>query len=82
VGFAAETEDLLANAAQKLEAKNLDLVVANDVTARGAGFEAETNAVLILRRDGTRIEVPLASKREVAERILDEVGTLRRAVRP
>jgi phosphopantothenoylcysteine decarboxylase/phosphopantothenate--cysteine ligase len=81
VGFAAETEDLLANAAQKLEAKNLDLVVANDVTAPGAGFGAETNAVVILRRDGTRVEVPLASKREVAERILDEVGALRRAAR-
>jgi phosphopantothenoylcysteine decarboxylase/phosphopantothenate--cysteine ligase len=81
VGFAAETEDLLGNATQKLEAKNLDLVVANDVTAPGAGFEAETNAVLILRRDGTRVAVPLASKREVAERILDEVGTLRRSAR-
>ncbi len=77
VGFAAETEDLLRNAAQKLEAKNLDLVVANDVTAPGAGFEAETNAVVLLRRDGGRVDVPLASKREVAERILDEVRALR-----
>jgi phosphopantothenoylcysteine decarboxylase/phosphopantothenate--cysteine ligase len=81
VGFAAETQDLLRNAAQKLEAKNLDLVVANDVSAPGAGFEAETNAVVILRRDGSRTDVPLASKREVAERILDEVTALRRAAR-
>jgi phosphopantothenoylcysteine decarboxylase/phosphopantothenate--cysteine ligase len=81
VGFAAETEDLLRNAALKLEAKNLDLVVANDVTAPGAGFDTETNAVVILRRDGGRTDVPLASKREVAERILDEVAALRRAAR-
>ena len=76
VGFAAETEDLLANAARKLEVKNLDLVVANDVTVPGAGFGGDTNAVVLIRRDGSRIEVPLASKREVAERILDEVRAL------
>jgi phosphopantothenoylcysteine decarboxylase/phosphopantothenate--cysteine ligase len=79
VGFAAETEDLLANARRKLEAKNLDLIVANDVTAQGAGFGGETNAVVLLRRDGQRRDVPLASKREVAERILDEVIALRAA---
>lgn len=73
VGFAAETEDLVANAKQKLEAKNLDLVVANDVTRPGAGFGTPTNAVVLLRRDGSRRDVPLASKREVAERILDAV---------
>jgi phosphopantothenoylcysteine decarboxylase/phosphopantothenate--cysteine ligase len=79
VGFAAETEDLVANARKKLEAKNLDLVVANDVTAAGAGFGGDTNAVVLLRRDGGRVDVPLASKREVAERILDEVRALRAA---
>jgi phosphopantothenoylcysteine decarboxylase / phosphopantothenate---cysteine ligase len=79
VGFAAETEDVLANARKKLEAKNLDLIVANDVTAEGAGFGGETNAVVLLRRDGQRRDVPLASKREVAERILDEVIALRTA---
>jgi phosphopantothenoylcysteine decarboxylase / phosphopantothenate---cysteine ligase len=77
VGFAAETEDLVANARRKLEAKNLDLVVANDVTAEGAGFGADTNSVVLLRRDGARVDVPVASKREVAERILDEVRALR-----
>jgi len=77
VGFAAETEDLVANARGKLESKNLDLVVANDVTAEGAGFGGDTNAVVLLRRDGGRVDVPVASKREVAERILDEVRALR-----
>jgi phosphopantothenoylcysteine decarboxylase/phosphopantothenate--cysteine ligase len=77
VGFAAETEDLVANAQKKLEAKNLDLVVANDVTAEGAGFGSDTNAVILLKRDGSRVDVPVASKREVAERILDEVRALR-----
>ena len=81
VGFAAETGDLVARAAQKLEGKNLDLIVANDVTAPGAGFGGDTNAVVLLRRDGTRIDVPLASKREVAERILDEVRALLPAAR-
>jgi len=81
VGFAAETEDLVGNARKKLEAKNLDLVVANDVTAPGAGFGGETNAVVLLRRDGGRVDVPLGSKREVAERILDEVRALRSAGR-
>jgi phosphopantothenoylcysteine decarboxylase/phosphopantothenate--cysteine ligase len=77
VGFAAETEDLVANAKKKLAAKHLDLIVANEVTAAGAGFGGQTNAVVLLRRDGQRRDVPLASKREVAERILDEVVALR-----
>ena len=77
VGFAAETEDLESRAGAKLEAKNLDLIVANDVSAPGAGFDGETNAALLLRRDGSRVEVPLLSKRELAERILDEVIALR-----
>jgi phosphopantothenoylcysteine decarboxylase/phosphopantothenate--cysteine ligase len=81
VGFAAETEDLVANARRKLEAKNLDLIVANDVTAQGAGFGTPTNTVVLLRRDGQRRDVPLATKREVAEQILDEVVALRAGVR-
>jgi phosphopantothenoylcysteine decarboxylase/phosphopantothenate--cysteine ligase len=76
VGFAAETESLVAEASRKLQAKNLDLIVANDVTAAGAGFGSETNAAVLLRRDGSRLEVPLTSKRELAERILDEVRAL------
>jgi len=78
VGFAAETEDLAQRAKAKLEGKNLDLIVANDVSRPGAGFDGETNAALLLRRDGTSTEVPLVTKRELAERILDEVVGLRR----
>jgi phosphopantothenoylcysteine decarboxylase/phosphopantothenate--cysteine ligase len=81
VGFAAETEDVVERARAKLEGKNLDLIVANDVSAPGAGFGGETNAAVLLRRDGTSVEVPLATKREMAERILDEVAALR-AARP
>ncbi len=81
VGFAAETDDVVGNARKKLEAKNLDLVVANDLTEPGAGFAGETNAVALLRRDGERVDVPLGSKRQVAERILDEVTALRSMVK-
>jgi phosphopantothenoylcysteine decarboxylase/phosphopantothenate--cysteine ligase len=85
VGFAAETVasrgpgqagDLRAYAEQKLRGKHLDLVVANDVSAPGAGFEHDTNAVLVLGADGTAIEVPLADKRAIARTILDAVVTL------
>ncbi len=81
VGFAAETEDLVAHARAKLDAKSLDLIVANDVTAAGTGFAGETNSGVILRRDGGRSDVPRTSKREMAERILDEVRAIR-AQRP
>jgi len=81
VGFAAETEDLVANARRKLEAKNLDLIVANDVAAPGAGFGVATNTVVLLRRDGRSRDVPLATKREVAEEILDEIVALKAGAR-
>ncbi|MEC9395947.1 MAG: bifunctional phosphopantothenoylcysteine decarboxylase/phosphopantothenate--cysteine ligase CoaBC [Actinomycetota bacterium] len=71
VGFAAETDDLRQNAAAKLRAKGVDLIVANDVTAPGAGFEHETNAVMVLDADGGAVEVPLADKREVARAVVD-----------
>jgi phosphopantothenoylcysteine decarboxylase / phosphopantothenate---cysteine ligase len=73
VGFAAETDDVEAHGRRKLERKRADLLVVNDVSAVDAGFEVETNRVVVLARDGSRIEIPLASKAEVAERILDEV---------
>jgi phosphopantothenoylcysteine decarboxylase / phosphopantothenate---cysteine ligase len=76
VGFAAETDELLANAQAKLESKRLDLIVANDVTAEGAGFGTDTNVAVMLRGDGSRLEVPLGTKRQLAERILDEVRAL------
>ena len=77
VGFAAETDHVAENARKKLTAKNADLIVANDVTAEGAGFDAETNIVTLFARDGRDLPLPKMSKREVAERILDEIIRLR-----
>jgi phosphopantothenoylcysteine decarboxylase/phosphopantothenate--cysteine ligase len=80
VGFAAETTDLLTNARKKLEEKNVDLLVANDVTEAGAGFSVDTNIVRLLHRDG-RVEEPgLLSKEAVANLILDRVAVLRKGV--
>jgi len=73
VGFAAETEDLVENARKKLQRKNLDLMVANDVSQPGAGFDADTNAVKILDAQGKVEELPVQSKRSVADRVLDRV---------
>ena len=75
VAFAAETQNVAENARKKLERKNADLVVANDVTRPGAGFAGDTNAVTIFSREDAR-EVPLRGKREVAEAILDRVSEL------
>jgi phosphopantothenoylcysteine decarboxylase/phosphopantothenate--cysteine ligase len=72
IGFAAETEDLIANAQKKLRGKNLDLVVANDVTQPGAGFGLGTNQVKILFHSGKIRDLPLMSKEEVSKLILDE----------
>lgn len=78
VGFAAETDDVKGNAQKKLSQKNLDMIVANDVSREGSGFESDNNAVTILVRDNPlSIDVPLSSKSEVANRILDEVVKLR-----
>jgi len=76
VGFAAETADLEANAALKLETKNLDMIVANDVSAPGAGFNVDTNLVRLLYRDGGREVLPLLAKDEVADAVLDRVARL------
>lgn len=73
VGFAAETEDLIDNARQKLEKKQLDIIVANDVTGEGSGFGTDTNRVTLIDKQGNIEELPLMSKREVAEKILDRV---------
>ncbi|MBV9851639.1 MAG: bifunctional phosphopantothenoylcysteine decarboxylase/phosphopantothenate--cysteine ligase CoaBC [Armatimonadetes bacterium] len=73
IGFAAETEHLLDHARRKLESKNLDWVVANDVTQPGAGFDGDTNIVTLLGARGEEISLPLLTKREAAERILDAV---------
>jgi phosphopantothenoylcysteine decarboxylase/phosphopantothenate--cysteine ligase len=76
VGFAAETEDLVENARKKLQRKNLDLMVVNDVSQPGAGFDSDTNVVKILDAQGGVEDLPLQSKRSVADRILDRVVSL------
>lgn len=76
VGFAAETHDLLANAQDKLNRKRLDLIVANDVTAADAGFAVDTNRVTLLGADGSIEAMPLMTKREVADTILDRMVQL------
>ncbi len=80
VGFAAETDNVLENARAKLRAKDIDLVVANDVTADGAGFDADTNIVTFLTRDGREIPLEKMSKLDVAQRLLDEVVRLSRSL--
>ena len=76
VGFAAETQNVTANAQKKLDKKNLDLIVANDVTAEGAGFGVDTNIVTLITKSGLE-PLPKLSKREVADRIWDKALALR-----
>ena len=76
VGFAAETQDLLSNATEKLRTKNLDMIVANDVSREEAGFESETNLVKILYQNGEHEELPLMSKDDVANHLLDRIKGL------
>lgn len=82
VGFAAETQNLLANAQAKLAAKGLDLIVANDVTAPDAGFGTDTNRVTILSRDGDAETRPLMSKAAVAEAVMERVVAILARRRP
>jgi phosphopantothenoylcysteine decarboxylase/phosphopantothenate--cysteine ligase len=77
VGFAAESRDLVESARRKLARKGCDLIVANDVTRESAGFDVDTNAVVFVWPGGESEELPLLSKREVAERLLDRVEKLR-----
>lgn len=81
VGFAAETDKVAENARKKLADKNADLIVANDVTAEGAGFDVDTNIVTLFARDGRDLALPKLTKREVAQRILDEVARLTASVK-
>jgi len=76
IGFAAETENVIENAREKLRAKNLDAIVANDVTRQDSGFDSATNAITIMTKDNT-IELPVMSKTEAANRILDMIVELR-----
>lgn len=79
IGFAAETNNVVQHAREKLRNKNLDLVVANDVTRQDAGFDAPTNVIAIIKRDSDEVlQLPIMSKHEAAHRILDEIVQLRR----
>ena len=75
-GFAAESQSLLDNASEKLKSKNLDFIAANDISAKDAGFEVETNRVTLLFADESREALPLMSKSEVAERIVEHISRL------
>ncbi|MBQ6289949.1 MAG: bifunctional phosphopantothenoylcysteine decarboxylase/phosphopantothenate--cysteine ligase CoaBC [Clostridia bacterium] len=77
VGFAAETDNVRKNAAEKLKKKNLDMIVANDVTMPGAGFNVDTNIAAIITKNGVE-EQPLQTKRELADKILDKIVELRK----
>lgn len=76
VGFAAESRDLLANASEKLRSKGLDLIAANDISANDAGFAVETNRITLLFANGTQESLPLMSKSEVAEKIIEHIARL------
>jgi|WetSurMetagenome_2_1015567.scaffolds.fasta_scaffold04345_5 phosphopantothenoylcysteine decarboxylase / phosphopantothenate---cysteine ligase len=76
IGFAAETENLIENATEKLVQKNLDFIVANNLTQRGSGFGCDTNQVKIIDRRGTVTELPPLTKEEVAEQVFDRVEAL------
>jgi phosphopantothenoylcysteine decarboxylase / phosphopantothenate---cysteine ligase len=78
VGFAAETERLTSNAAEKLRKKNLDIIVANDVTRKDSGFDTDTNVVQILYKDGRVEDLPLMSKDDLANELLDRIIKLRK----
>jgi phosphopantothenoylcysteine decarboxylase/phosphopantothenate--cysteine ligase len=78
VGFAAETDDLLAHAREKLHAKGVDLIVANDVSVEGSGFGSDSNQAILIDRTGRTTEWPLMPKRELADRVLDAIEQLRR----
>lgn len=78
IGFAAETDNIITHAREKLERKKLDAIVANDVTIEGAGFDLDTNIITLIARGGEPISLPLMSKLDAAHRILDEVARLRR----
>lgn len=76
IGFAAETNNVAEYAQSKLVKKNVDMIVANNVTAAGAGFGTDTNIVTLFKQDGSSIELPLMSKKEVAIKILEEASQL------
>jgi phosphopantothenoylcysteine decarboxylase/phosphopantothenate--cysteine ligase len=81
VGFAAETENLLANASEKLKKKNLDMIVANDISRSDIGFGSEDNQVTLILQDGTSEPLPKLGKDEVADVLLDRILSLKSSCR-
>jgi phosphopantothenoylcysteine decarboxylase/phosphopantothenate--cysteine ligase len=81
VGFAMETEDLVKNALAKIQAKGMDLIVANELGVPGSGFQHDTNIVKIIDRSGRIEELPLMDKKDVADKILDRVVEIIRMAR-
>ena len=73
VGFAAETDDLIANAQKKLAKKNLDFIVANDLKQEGAGFAGDTNIAKLLFADGNIVELPIMTKNQLSKEIYDKI---------
>lgn len=82
VGFAAETENVEEYALKKLKAKNADMIVANNVKSEGAGFGMDTNIVTVYKCDGSKIELPLMSKQDVAHKIIEEIAALPKDLEP
>ena len=80
VGFAAETENVFDNAKEKIARKNLDMIVVNDVSKKDAGFDVDTNRVTFISRDGSNEDLPLLTKEEVADRLLDKIKLIRESV--
>ena len=80
VGFAAETDDLIDNAAKKLKRKNLDMIVANDVTKPGAGFDTDTNEVVFITADNSTTHIPMQSKSAIADLIIKKIEELSKKV--
>ncbi|MBF2520340.1 bifunctional phosphopantothenoylcysteine decarboxylase/phosphopantothenate--cysteine ligase CoaBC [Listeria marthii] len=78
IGFAAETENLEANALKKLTSKNADMIVANNISEAGAGFSGDTNIVTFYRKDGSSVALPILDKKEVAEHIIEEAANFLR----
>ncbi len=76
MGRRRDARDLLENAAEKLKAKRLNLIVANDITSKDAGFGADTNRVVLIHENGDRDSLPLMSKAEVADAIIERVAAL------
>lgn len=80
VGFAAESQELIENAKQKIAKKNLDLIVANDITIEGSGFKSDNNIAVIIDKEGNTLKLPMMSKFELADRILDKVVMLNKRI--